>query len=98
VPSAYLDKCLPDDSSYDFHLHTPMTAECKAWLDKRPKDSVVYASFGSHAEPSAAQLAEMAEGLYNSGKDFLWVIRDTEASKLPQGFENKAKDRGLVVT
>ncbi|KAF8723247.1 hypothetical protein HU200_021762 [Digitaria exilis] len=110
--SAYLDLLLQQcqglemgdhvlvNSFYELQteLHTPMMAECKTWLDKRPKDSVVYISFGSHAEPSAAQLAEMADGLYNSSKDFLWVVRDSEASKLPEGFVDRAKDRGLVVT
>ncbi|TVU30835.1 hypothetical protein EJB05_22479, partial [Eragrostis curvula] len=41
VPSAYLDNRLPDDTSYGFHLHAPMTAEAMAWLDKRPAHSVV---------------------------------------------------------
>jgi pathogen-inducible salicylic acid glucosyltransferase len=97
VPSAYLDNRLPDDVSYGFHLHTPMT-ESKAWLDARPAHSVVYVSFGSLAAPGAGQMAEVAEGLYNSGKDFLWVVRATETSKIPQGFTDKVKGRGVVVT
>ncbi|KAG2649945.1 hypothetical protein PVAP13_1NG143100 [Panicum virgatum] len=83
VPSAYLDNRLPDDTSYGFQLYTPLTAVTKAWLDARPARSVVYVSFGSLAKPDAVQMAEMAEGLYDSGKAFLWV---------------KSKERGLVVT
>jgi hypothetical protein len=52
-----------------------LTFTTKAWLDSRPARSVVYASFGSIAEPSAFQVAEVAEGLYNCGKPFLWVVR-----------------------
>ncbi|RCV12531.1 hypothetical protein SETIT_2G276500v2 [Setaria italica] len=95
VPSAYLDNRLPDDVSHGFHLYTPMTEESKAWLDARPDHSVVYVSFGSLAAPGAGQMAEVAEGLYNSGKDFLWVVRASETSKIPQGFSDKVKGRGL---
>ncbi|KAF8780798.1 hypothetical protein HU200_000741 [Digitaria exilis] len=73
VPSAYLDNRLPDDTSYGFHLYTPLTAVTRAWLDAKPACSVVYVSFGSLAKPCLVQMAEMAEGLYNSGKDFLWL-------------------------
>ncbi|WVZ58541.1 hypothetical protein U9M48_008807 [Paspalum notatum var. saurae] len=74
-----------------------MTAECKAWLDKKPPHSVVYVAFGSIAAPSLHQLAEMAEGLYNSGKAFLWVLRGSETSKIPESFVGKVKERGLIV-
>lgn len=99
VPSAYLDNRLPDDTSYGFHLYTPMTETTKAWLDARPARSVVYASFGSIAKPDAAQMAEMAEGLYGSGKAFLWVVRASESAKLPVNFVGRTtEERGLVVT
>ncbi|RLN35542.1 hypothetical protein C2845_PM03G03340 [Panicum miliaceum] len=91
VPSAYLDNRLTDDVSYGFHLHTPMTEESKAWLDARSPRSVVYVSFGSLAAPSAGQMTEVAEGLDNSGKDFLWVVRASETSKIPGGLSEKAK-------
>ncbi|CAO2148675.1 unnamed protein product [Urochloa humidicola] len=98
VPSAYLDNCLLDDMSYGFHLHTPVTEESKAWLDARPARSVVYVSFGSLVKPSVGQMAEVAEGLYNTGMDFLWVVRASETSKIPRGFSDKVKGRGLVIT
>ncbi|KAJ1290441.1 hypothetical protein BS78_02G243500, partial [Paspalum vaginatum] len=98
VPSAYLDNRLPDDTSYGFHLYTPLTETTKAWLDARRARSVVYVSFGSIAEPGVAQMTEMAEGLHGSGRDFLWVVRASETSKLPEGFADRAKERGLVVT
>ena len=98
VPSAYLDNRLPDDVSYGFHLLAPMREESKAWLDERPARSVVYVSFGSLATPSSAQMAEVAEGLCSSGKDFLWVVRASETPKIPGGFSDKARGRGLVVT
>ncbi|CAL5087321.1 unnamed protein product [Urochloa decumbens] len=99
VPSAFLDKRLPDDVSYGIHLHTPMTAESKAWLDAQQPQSVLYVSFGSMASLGPDQMSEIADGLYNSGKPFLWVVRATETAKLPEGFADKAKaTRGLIVS
>lgn len=98
VPSMYLDNRLADDVSYGFHLHTPMTAESMAWLDGRQVQSVVYVSFGSLVVLCSDQMAEVAEGLYNSGKAFLWVVRASETSKLPVGFTDKVRQRGLVVS
>lgn len=97
VPSAYLDKRLPADVSYGFHLHTPMTSECKAWLDAHRARSVVYASFGSIVAPGAEQMGEVAEGLQSTGAPFLWVVRATEASKLPEGFASEAKAHGHLI-
>ncbi|OEL22036.1 UDP-glycosyltransferase 74D1 [Dichanthelium oligosanthes] len=98
VPSAFLDNRLPDDVSYGIHLHTPMAAECKAWLDAQQVQSVLYVSFGSMASLGPDQMSEIAEGLYSSGKPFLWVVRATETAKLPKGFaDDRAKARGLIV-
>ncbi|OEL22033.1 UDP-glycosyltransferase 74E2 [Dichanthelium oligosanthes] len=101
MPSVHLDSRLPrnddDDASYGIHLQTPMASESKAWLDGHPLLSVVYVSFGSIASLSSEQMAEVAEGLYSSGKPFLWVVRATETRKLPANFAKKAKGRGLIV-
>ncbi|KAL6845967.1 hypothetical protein ACP4OV_023415 [Aristida adscensionis] len=98
VPSAYLDNCLPDDTAYGFHLYTPLTTTTRAWLDAMPACSVVYVAFGSVATPSPVQMAEVAEGLYNCGKPFLWVVRASETSKIPENFADRVKERGLIVT
>ncbi|WVZ65585.1 hypothetical protein U9M48_014921 [Paspalum notatum var. saurae] len=97
VPSAFLDNLLPDDVSYGIHLHTPMTAESKVWLDAQKPHSVLYVSFGSMASLGPNQMGEIAEGLYRSGKPFLWVVRATETAKLPEGFADRVKDRALIV-
>lgn len=97
VPSAYLDNRLPDDVSYGIHLHTPMTEESRAWLDTNAANSVLYVSFGSMASLGPDQMAEIAEGLYSSGKPFLWVVRAKETHKLPDKFAERVKSRGLIV-
>lgn len=50
-------------------------SECLRWLDKQPKGSVVFVSFGSGGTLSHEQLNELALGLEMSGQRFLWVVR-----------------------
>ncbi|XP_065872706.1 probable UDP-glucosyl transferase 73B6 [Euphorbia lathyris] len=77
--------------------------ECLKWLNSKKKpNSVVYLSFGSISEFSAAQLKEIAMGLESSGKDFIWsVIRQTgendDEDWLPEGFEERTKGKGLII-
>ncbi|GLJ56136.1 hypothetical protein SUGI_1205100 [Cryptomeria japonica] len=95
---------------HDNHNHskgevgTSMWAEsdCRSWLDSKPKNSVVYVSFGSYAHVSKAQIHEMAIGLLHSKRPFIWVLRpDIVASDvqdiLPEGFMEDSKEQGLVV-
>ncbi|MCD9643561.1 hypothetical protein HAX54_031144 [Datura stramonium] len=50
-------------------------SHCLKWLDKQPRGSVLYISFGSGGTLSHEQLIELATGLEMSGQRFLWVIR-----------------------
>uniref|UniRef100_A0A0C9S6H0 Glycosyltransferase n=1 Tax=Wollemia nobilis TaxID=56998 RepID=A0A0C9S6H0_9CONI len=88
----------------------PDDSECLKWLDQQPPSSVLFVSFGSGATLSVEQIAELALGLEASGHRFLWVVRgphkyitfspkqETSVSHLlPEGFESRTKDRGLVV-
>ena len=70
------------------------------WLEKQSFGSVVYVAFGSEVVPSQEQITELAHGLLLSGFSFLWVFRKSGDSsiKLPDGFQDKACDRGLVWT
>ncbi|KAL7003508.1 hypothetical protein U1Q18_004662 [Sarracenia purpurea var. burkii] len=84
------------------------------WLNSQPSRSVVFLCFGSLGLFSSEQLKEMAVGLERSGQRFLWVVRSPPSEDqsrrflappepdlddlLPQGFLERTKERGLVVT
>ncbi|KAL4183730.1 hypothetical protein AMTRI_Chr11g99750 [Amborella trichopoda] len=79
---------------------------CIAWLDTQPLRSVLYVSFGSQNTVSRWQLKELALGLEASGAGFIWVVRpplefpmtaEFRSEWLPEGFEERVKDRGLIV-
>ncbi|KAK4270516.1 hypothetical protein QN277_023545 [Acacia crassicarpa] len=87
-------------------------SECLKWLDKQPRNSVLFVSFGSGGTLSLEQLHELALGLEMSGHKFLWVVRAPSESSfsaylsskqedpldyLPKGFIERTKDQGLVV-
>ncbi|XP_061368560.1 UDP-glycosyltransferase 74G1-like [Gastrolobium bilobum] len=95
IPSMFLDKRIKDDEEYGVAQFK--SEECMEWLDDKPKGSVVYVSFGSLAVFNEEQTEELACGLRDSGNYFLWVVRASEETKLPRGFEKKS-EKGLVVT
>lgn len=45
------------------------------WLNKQPRESVLYVSFGSGGTLSAKQIVELALGLELSQQRFIWVVR-----------------------
>ncbi|CAN8294786.1 unnamed protein product [Cochlearia groenlandica] len=46
------------------------------WLDSKTESSVIYVSFGTMVELSKKQINELAKGLIESKRPFLWVITD----------------------
>ncbi|KAI3507627.1 hypothetical protein L1887_22616 [Cichorium endivia] len=80
--------------------------KCIEWLDSHPQGSVLYISFGSQNTISETQMMELANGLEESKKPFIWVIRPPIGFEhlnggfrpewLPSGFEDRVKSQGLV--
>lgn len=75
------------------------------WLSSKEPNSVIYICFGSLAKFSISQLYEIAMGLEESGQNFIWMVRKVENSEvananeelLPEGFEERAKDKGKII-
>jgi hydroquinone glucosyltransferase len=85
----------------EHHLRVEDRHPAEKWLDNQKKDSVLYVAFGSAIVFSPAQILELTEGLESSGQPFVLVLQlpNGEAlDKLSPGFEERTKDRGIVVT
>ncbi|CAL9246242.1 unnamed protein product [Arabidopsis halleri] len=95
-----------------FHKHSenllPMTKNKEDhvitdWLNKQDPKSVVYVSFGSLANIEEMEFLEIAWGLRNSERPFMWVVRPglvrrTEwLEALPSGFVENIGQKGKFV-
>ncbi|KAL6650401.1 hypothetical protein ACP70R_009326 [Stipagrostis hirtigluma subsp. patula] len=98
LPSFYLgDDRLPNNKAYGLDFFRS-GAPVMEWLDKQSPCSVVLASYGTLYTLDATQLDELGNGLCNSGKAFLWVVRSDEAHKLSERLRDKCKERGVIVS
>ncbi|KAL7209394.1 hypothetical protein ACSBR1_031014 [Camellia fascicularis] len=77
VPYAFLDRKHPSNISFGADLFQK-SRDYLEWLDSKLESSVVYVSFESMAILSKRQVEEIARGLLESHRPFLWVIRATE--------------------
>ncbi|KAL7105914.1 hypothetical protein ACP275_07G076700 [Erythranthe tilingii] len=84
IPSAPSDKSFGGDL---FEKSDDNSVEL--WLDSKPESSVVYVSFGSILKLPKAQMEEIAKGLLESDRPFLWVIRINEDNKNEEEEEEK---------
>ncbi|XP_021724171.1 zeatin O-glucosyltransferase-like [Chenopodium quinoa] len=81
---------------------------CLQWLNEQEASSVIYVSFGSTTSMTDEQIMELALGLERSGQKFIWVLRradkadvysksDLRNPLLPEGYEERLKNKGMVV-
>ncbi|KAK1272138.1 UDP-glucose flavonoid 3-O-glucosyltransferase 7 [Acorus gramineus] len=56
------------------HLNEKDESGCVSWLDEQTPGSVVYVCFGSLSRFTSEQLREIAHGLKDSGRPYIWVI------------------------
>ncbi|KAL6650403.1 hypothetical protein ACP70R_009328 [Stipagrostis hirtigluma subsp. patula] len=88
----------PSNKTYGFILFSmSAAAPCMAWLDNQAPCSVVLVSHGTVADLDTKEIEELGNGLWDSGKPFLWVLRRSEAEKISEELVDKWKDRGLIV-
>ncbi|KAL9260157.1 Phloretin 4'-O-glucosyltransferase-like protein [Drosera capensis] len=97
LPSAFLDGKDPSDKSSGLDLFKKSKDNDIEWLNTKPKASVVYVSFGSITVLSKQQMDEMARGVLDSGRPFLWVIREKEGEQERPGWMDEAEQKGMIV-
>ena len=77
-------------------------SECIEWLNSKEPNSVVYVNFGSITVMTPEQLIELAWGLADTGKPFLWIIRPDivmgDLAILPSEFVVETKDRSMIAS
>ncbi|XP_057771977.1 UDP-glucosyltransferase 29-like [Salvia miltiorrhiza] len=80
------------------------SSEIIEWLSKKSQHSTVFISFGSEYFLSKSEIEEIAKGLELCSVSFIWIIRFPLGATvsldevLPEGFLERAGERGLVVT
>ncbi|KAG0449185.1 hypothetical protein HPP92_027429 [Vanilla planifolia] len=88
VPVGFLPPSFDDDEE------SQPWVRIAAWLDRKEPSSVLYAAFGSELKFTTEQIDEIASGLERSDVPFVWALRE---GCLPDGFEERVGDRGIVV-
>ncbi|KAI9115048.1 hypothetical protein K1719_014061 [Acacia pycnantha] len=67
------------------------------WLSLKAESSVIYISFGSLIVLSKRQMEEMARGLIDSGRPFLWSIREEKEQEKVGEYMEEMEEKGKIV-
>ncbi|KAF8014152.1 hypothetical protein BT93_H0098 [Corymbia citriodora subsp. variegata] len=67
------------------------------WCDSKEEASVIYVAFGSIATLSKEQKRGMACGLLETGRAFLWVIRESDGDDDELIFKEELDKKGVIV-
>ncbi|XVE54640.1 hypothetical protein DITRI_Ditri03aG0098400 [Diplodiscus trichospermus] len=74
------------------------------WLDKCEDGEVAYVCFGSQVVLTNDQMSSVASALEKSGVRFIWSVKEPTTgyvegkfSVIPNGFEDRVANRGLVI-
>lgn len=81
VPSAYLESRMEDSVDYGFNMNNQDRNARLEWLD---------IAFGSMTGMKTEEIKEMAMVLKNLGRNFLWVMKETEMPNLTTNFVEEA--------
>ncbi|XP_058200938.1 UDP-glycosyltransferase 75C1-like [Rhododendron vialii] len=93
IPSAFLDGKDPSDTSFGGEIFQDSKAYIE-WLNTKASESVVYIAFGSLSAIAKQQMEEIAHGLLECGRPFLWVVRGSE-EKL--SCNEQLEQQGMIV-
>jgi hypothetical protein len=98
-----LDGKDPSDTSFGGDLFQSSKDHYIEWLNSKPKSSVIYVSFGSLLVLVKQQMEEIARGLLDCDRPFLWVIRAKENGEEEKEEEKlscreELEEKGMIVT
>ncbi|XP_048334232.2 phloretin 4'-O-glucosyltransferase [Ziziphus jujuba] len=103
TPSAFLGGKDPSDKAFGCDLFK-RSKDYNQWLNSKPKGSVIYVSFGSICVLSKRQMEEVGYALLDSGRPFLWVIRekvkkdeDDDDDEQELSFREELEKLGMIV-
>ncbi|WCJ27631.1 UDP-glycosyltransferase 75C1 [Euphorbia peplus] len=65
------------------------------WLNGKAEGSVIYISFGSISEVSETQMEELRKALIESGRSFIWVIRENSSNSIKD--RKTLEEKGMIV-
>ncbi|KAK4266593.1 hypothetical protein QN277_027488 [Acacia crassicarpa] len=88
VPSILLDRENNSSDSCNDNME---------WLSTKTESSVIYISFGSLSVLSKRQMEEMARGLIDSGRPFLWSIREEKEQEKVGEYMEEMEEKGRIV-
>jgi len=98
IPFRFLDaqdRNSSDESSRGDHFQG--SNEYVQWLNTKKEASVIYVAFGSIAKFSKAQKLEIAHGLLETGRPFLWVVRKTVGDDDELIYKEELDKRGVII-
>ncbi|KAM3734490.1 hypothetical protein ACB098_10G018700 [Castanea mollissima] len=88
IPSAYLDERDSSNGSKDY----------MEWLNSKPESSMIYVSFRSISVLMKQQMEEIARGLLDCGRPFLWVKRAKENGEEEKlSCKKELEEKGMIV-
>ncbi|XP_042519715.1 phloretin 4'-O-glucosyltransferase-like [Macadamia integrifolia] len=100
IPSAFLDGKDASDTSFGGDM-SYSSRDYIEWLNEKPDASVVYVSFGTTSTLSKKQEREIASGLLESRRPFLWVLRPAPEKGKEEGdvieIMEELKQGGIVI-
>ncbi|XP_074330840.1 phloretin 4'-O-glucosyltransferase-like [Apium graveolens] len=99
LPSAISDKHASKDKSFGDHMFQSPKQDYLSWLDSKQDKSVIYVSFGSILLLTETQKEGVLQGLRESGRPFLWVIREIKDEELNSIREKNciSEEIGMIV-
>ena len=83
------------DSSISCNLFE-ISKDYLPWLSSKPDGSVIYVSFGSLAVLQKNQMVEIYNGLIETRRPFMWVVRSME-SEVEEMMKSLSEEEGVIV-